>query len=518
MCLNPRRILNNTKSFDIAKDKLYMYVPCGKCEECKASAREAWFVRSFFEWQRHPNSTYFYTLTFDEEHLPKYHGFRCFDKRLVQLFFKRLRKALDKLDITCKYLIVSEFGELYKRPHHHMQLFLSRPLPPFMLKRIIEKAWSYGFCVPGDNGGLINSQQGLRYVVKYITKDDSFVEKYEAVFVRFLIRKWYRKYLETDIMHVRPPKNRLNFITTDKQPWEIPTDHATFNNFYAAGLRDYQQMMPFHLQSTNLGMSAKEHIYSDSQKLINIVGDGTRAIPRYIQRKLWMDKTPNFLDGNMTGFARSSEGREHFLKTYEIDRDERQSQISDSINYFTSCNDSERFEILKMYNYRNGSVNDMDYIKSLLSIYKIDSEKQLLALYMQFYRGRLDLYEDTISKADFLVHQRLIYIRHLYAMSTAEPFHLKQLAYKPFNKCNVDCGNVFDLIYYEFDKNRPFIEALSIYLWDNSQIFMNCEQAAVLIDSIDLYRRKLLMADRKQKNDAQRRLRQRYKKLKLFNP
>jgi len=60
----------------------------------------------------------FITLTYADEFLP-WDG--SLDKREFQLFFKRLRKALDGRKL--KYFACGEYGERYGRPHYHAVVF-----------------------------------------------------------------------------------------------------------------------------------------------------------------------------------------------------------------------------------------------------------------------------------------------------------------------------------------------------------------------------------------------------------
>ena len=126
MCLSPRYITNRSLHWDLFQP-LKLQVPCGKCEECKRSNRSDWFVRSYYEWQKSQNSTFFYTLTYNNDNLPKFAGIACFRKKDLQDFLKRLRFRLDKYNVKLKYLITCEYGELRNRSHYHALFFALIP-------------------------------------------------------------------------------------------------------------------------------------------------------------------------------------------------------------------------------------------------------------------------------------------------------------------------------------------------------------------------------------------------------
>lgn len=92
-------------------------VPCGKCIGCKADQSLMWSIRAYHESLNHENNC-FITLTYDDDHLP---ADRCIDKRHLQLFFKRLRKALAPNRI--RYIACGEYGDATRRPHYHAILF-----------------------------------------------------------------------------------------------------------------------------------------------------------------------------------------------------------------------------------------------------------------------------------------------------------------------------------------------------------------------------------------------------------
>lgn len=137
--------------------------------ECLEQKKQEWCFRLDVE-KRFSDSSFFVTLTYEDENLIYADDEPCINKRDVQLFFKRLRKALpgDKI----KYYCVGEYGDKWRlltpkgRPHYHALIFYRGKIDWFDLKLIIKSTWSNGIAqvlpVLGAQG----------YVTKYILKFD----------------------------------------------------------------------------------------------------------------------------------------------------------------------------------------------------------------------------------------------------------------------------------------------------------------------------------------------------------
>lgn len=108
----------------------YIQIPCGSCIGCRLDYSRQWADRCLLEMQYH-RSSYFVTLTYDDFHTKK--SYYCpdddngcavpvptLDKRDLQLFFKRLRKATGQ-DI--RYFAAGEYGSTTARPHYHCIIF-----------------------------------------------------------------------------------------------------------------------------------------------------------------------------------------------------------------------------------------------------------------------------------------------------------------------------------------------------------------------------------------------------------
>ncbi|WNK14795.1 MAG: replication initiator protein [Microvirus sp.] len=92
-------------------------LPCGQCIGCRLDRARAWAVRCLHEASLHENNC-FLTLTYSDDQLPE-NG--SLNKRDIVLFLKRLRKKHS--DISIRFFQCGEYGEQFKRPHHHVLLF-----------------------------------------------------------------------------------------------------------------------------------------------------------------------------------------------------------------------------------------------------------------------------------------------------------------------------------------------------------------------------------------------------------
>lgn len=147
MCVNPIKINNpyhEQKPYVFTEGELYrcssrfvsakpfIYVPCGKCADCRASYYESIRQRALVESMS--SYVYFITLTYDNKHLP-YLSFTS-DHGLVKVYysdithiqnlFKRLRNVSYLQDRNFRYLAVTEYGTAKFRPHHHILLFVAK--------------------------------------------------------------------------------------------------------------------------------------------------------------------------------------------------------------------------------------------------------------------------------------------------------------------------------------------------------------------------------------------------------
>lgn len=137
VCTNPyplKRINPHWDGSDLLTKYTHVFVPCGKCLACRINRRREWTLRLQNE-QVYSKSSFFVTLTYDDEHLPKDdNGRPCVSKRDVQLFLARLRK---KFGDGIRYFINSEYGPETFRPHYHAIFFNLPPDLPLQSRPIV---------------------------------------------------------------------------------------------------------------------------------------------------------------------------------------------------------------------------------------------------------------------------------------------------------------------------------------------------------------------------------------------
>ena len=97
-------------------------VPCGKCPPCLVRRTDSWIFRIMQE-EKHCETAYFVTLTYDDYHVPlSANGFMTLKKTDFQKFMKRLRFAHPKGHTPIKYYACGEYGSQFQRPHYHVIL------------------------------------------------------------------------------------------------------------------------------------------------------------------------------------------------------------------------------------------------------------------------------------------------------------------------------------------------------------------------------------------------------------
>lgn len=113
------------------------------------------------ELENHELEGDFITLTFDDKKtcplLPM-----ALSKRVLQLYFKRLRKAGNRI----RYFACGEYGEKHRRAHYHAIVIRRREDPPNY-----QKHWPWGNVYVGTV-----TSASARYVTGYLTKSNVIPE------------------------------------------------------------------------------------------------------------------------------------------------------------------------------------------------------------------------------------------------------------------------------------------------------------------------------------------------------
>lgn len=167
------------------ENEQFQPVPCGKCPPCRARRASGWSFR-LMQQAKVSDSSHFITLTYATDKVPiSKQGFMSLDKRDVQLFFKRLRKAHNNCQALSnnrqvaagfeqrsttpgiKYYVCGEYGDTTHRPHYHAIMFNVRI-------ELIQDAWQNG----NVHYGTVNGAS-IGYTLKYMCKPPSAIGKYE---------------------------------------------------------------------------------------------------------------------------------------------------------------------------------------------------------------------------------------------------------------------------------------------------------------------------------------------------
>lgn len=164
------------------REPLFLYVPCGNCDLCRHSRQVDIINRTILETATWDCPPYFFTLTYDEEHLPCLPGYPSLCRgelryKDVQDFFKRLRIRWTRkgLNHDIRYLVAGEYGSKYGRPHYHVLLFNNpygadelHPVKHDELRDDIFQSWSR--CQPQSFDFGQCKGGAAPYATKYVLK------------------------------------------------------------------------------------------------------------------------------------------------------------------------------------------------------------------------------------------------------------------------------------------------------------------------------------------------------------
>lgn len=191
MCKKPIIVRNPILDFDCVKDKSFLEVPCGHCEQCKDRKRNDIYIRLYYEYlhnQENHGMTYYLTLTYNDMWIPRLllsdgSEIFAFCKEHIQKYLKRVRiRCQRELGIKdgIRYFVSSENGDQFHRPHYHIIFYYPDSETYLRFKGIARQEWFYGFTKPGkiNNGDVINAG-ALKYCAKYVCKSVAITNFYE---------------------------------------------------------------------------------------------------------------------------------------------------------------------------------------------------------------------------------------------------------------------------------------------------------------------------------------------------
>lgn len=167
-------------------EQMFQLVPCGKCELCVSAAKSEFVRRAQLEGMSHDCPPFFFTLTYNDDHLPPDGEL---DYREIQLYLKRLRKLCERqhLPTDFRYIIAGEYGSKRGRPHYHVILFNNplrasefEPSKVKALKRLLWTPWQkddWNVFSRKENFGQCYGDTAA-YVTKYIGKRSRWEDRY----------------------------------------------------------------------------------------------------------------------------------------------------------------------------------------------------------------------------------------------------------------------------------------------------------------------------------------------------
>lgn len=173
-------------------------VPCGKCPECRSRRVSAWSFR-LVHHERTMLNAYFVTLTYSNDNLHfSPNGFMDLNKRALQLFLKRLRKAQQRYKLSkaefvagkadlsnakISYYAVGEYGGRTKRPHYHIILFNVYP-------ELISQEWVVTRCKGGRNSEYVLDNQGQRVPLGFVHIGTRFGGAAVGYTLKYISKGW----------------------------------------------------------------------------------------------------------------------------------------------------------------------------------------------------------------------------------------------------------------------------------------------------------------------------------------
>ena len=131
----PIRLVNRTKYFIPDRDKTHVTFQSSSSFAFQRQKVENYETRLYYEFKRSQElggQTFFYTLTYNDEHVPSYMGQRCFDYEDLRFLLNGgFRKILLRKYGTCfRYFVGAELGDgkgvrgESNNPHYHILFFL----------------------------------------------------------------------------------------------------------------------------------------------------------------------------------------------------------------------------------------------------------------------------------------------------------------------------------------------------------------------------------------------------------
>lgn len=360
---------------------IFVLVPCNKCFICLDRKSKMWQFRGIAESNYSNNNTYFITLTYNNEFKP----YKGVNKYAIQLFMKRLRHRLDKLNIPhkIKYFACGEYGKHTLRPHYHLVLWHFPDDNSYFknitsIIRFIEKSWSvydfnsqkhiqigYAQCQICDSGSL-------RYVMKYVRKkgrkpehsNDTFFCCSKFIGIDYLLDNY--EYLKMNPTLLSLEINDITRGDTFSSPFPDYYKNKispTFSKFFPKEVVDsFQFLLYLHRNLLAIQSNLTFNSYKCPDSLAKLY-------------KLYYDSDINSCGVDDYLFHRYSRYSEEILLE-NFDRFNVQAQIYNTLlnNYISNINLDDYF-LANEYLCKRSSYLSMRPLKYTLDSLRIENEK-----------------------------------------------------------------------------------------------------------------------------------------------
>lgn len=477
MCVSPLKIINNASYVDPTCSKYYRLVPCGRCYQCRNRAVNDWTVRNFAEYKASV-ATYFYTLTFSEVNVPRYNDILCFDKQLIQKFLKRLRKHIGAYDkrVVLRYFVSSELGEHTHRPHYHALFYISADcsrdtkrddevvIPSAsQFYNWVYAAWQYGFIKSGDNLGLVNSAAGIKYVIKYLLKTDTYYDNFARSLFYRVAKKWLSKYKSFGL--ARPPKDTYGrgYLIANHEIDYPSCSVMRWNNFVYCARKEYARYASHHMQSATIGRTAVD-MYNDVDNTcsdIALTNNYHYACPRSVSRAKYYDRVytyRDYLHGNQyaTSYRVNGDGIAYYSRHITKRINDMYNNILDVV---ANLSHSSSAVVSEMCNV------PQSYVVDLCNLTNADMYK--LAVYNVVYR---------------YVHWESDYYAYRYSDILLQPLNIRKFVRTQLSQSRIHLPRL------------DFVRNCNYHLSHEMDVFQSCEEYSTIIDIYNEYFNKLKSA------------------------
>lgn len=310
MCVNPITIRNPRIGLNSYIDDVNLVVPCNHCYDCQRAKQNDLLIRSVAEFERCQSikgAVYNYTLTYNDEYVPKYFGVNVLVRRDMQLFIKRLRKRHPFSNIRVQY--AGEYGREKNRPHWHILIYSDHVIDTQKLYDDVCSCWSvpkgfhyedavsngikcrkrvYDFESRGyvglptkfENGrklpyhadnAILNNIHAIKYCIKYCFKSYNF---FNSLFVQFR-QKLFESGISAEDVY------KFVFPPDPSKDVDDCLDIRSICNHFAKCFRN----------PINFGMAQYEMLDDKLNMICNVANDGnkymTYPVSQYLRNKLF---------------------------------------------------------------------------------------------------------------------------------------------------------------------------------------------------------------------------------------